>query len=266
MNLATYSPLRLELLTAILPIATACVGCCGLTWLTGRFLLAPIRRRFSVRLDDWGTSELEFALALPVFLVSVLTAVQMALMVNGMLVVDYAAFCAARSAVVWVPQALPDEPANTIADPEQNDSEKWRRIRGAATIACTPIAPRLSQFAFGFLPRPPSNVSAAFQELATINSSNLSGVISLPLGRDALDKWLYSDLYTDVALLDGGGQPTAQFPADAPITARVTHRFYMNVPFAGQAIGTVFGDRFAWIFGPYYVPLSASYTLMAAHG
>jgi hypothetical protein len=256
---------RLELLSAILPIAAACAGFGGVAWLTGRVLLARIAWPLRLRLGDRGTSELEFALALPFFLISVLTTVQMALMVNAALVVDYAAFCAARSAAVWVPQTLPDEPANTMADPEQNDSEKWRRIRGAATIACTPIAPRLSQFAFGFLPRPPVAIGAAFRELSTINGTNVGG-LSLPLGVDALDKWLYADLYTDVALLDGGGEASLQFPADAPITARVTHRFYMNVPFAGQAIGAVVGDRFLWFLGPYYVPVSASYTLMAAHG
>src|SRR5207248_2939927 len=118
-------------------------------WRSGRALRASAWRAVALRADERGTSELEFALAFPIFLVSVLITVQIALLLNAQLIVDYAAFCAARSAAVWVPQDLPDEPPNAIASDDESSSEKRARIRRAALVATLTVAPRLSTFLFG---------------------------------------------------------------------------------------------------------------------
>jgi hypothetical protein len=281
---ATYSPFRLDLLAAIFPIAAAGLACCAVTWVSGHVLLSRFGRIRLRRLDDRGGSELEFALAFPVFLVSVLTTVQVALMVNAALIVDYAAFCAARSAAVWLPQENGDEAAGSITDPQLRDSEKGKRIRRAATFSCAPISPRLSQFAFGFLPGSPPADIPALKDLATalggqaaggpisptatgpINPAAAVGPADLvKLTRDVLDKWAYSELFTEVELRDTTGEAGTAFPPDSPITARVTYRFYVNVPLAGPVLGALFGDRFVAFIGPYYIPISASYTLLQAH-
>jgi hypothetical protein len=266
-DVAHYTFLRIEFLRAILPAALGCAGFAVMSLASGRFLSACARRRLLRPLGDHGSSELEFALALPWFLVSVLVTIQMTLMVNAMLVVDYAAFCAARSAAVWLPQTVPNEAANSIAPPDDTDSEKWSRIRRAASLSCIPISPRLSSFAGGFLQLPAAAITAEqFQALAALGDPMPGQTISpLRLGIDTLDKWFYSALFTDVSLYGQDGMPRTDFPGDTPVTARVAHKFYMNVPFAGPLMGRVFGHRYFWLIGPYYVELSSSYTLQMAH-
>ncbi len=255
--------LRPELLARIAPLALACAACALVSVAIARYaaLRVPrLRRPFA----EHGTSELEFTLALPFFLMSVLTTVQIALMVNANLVVDYAAFAAARSASVWVPQDVGDEGTNSIAAAGTN-SEKWSRIRRAATIAVLPISPRMLGFRFG-LAQPPSPMQLdgpALAELAEKADVQPNRSIDyVRLGADMLNKWLYADNFTDVVLVDGGGNAQRQFSTGAPLTARVTHKFEMAVPFAGPILGAAFGQRYLGLFGGYYVPIAASYSLM----
>lgn len=258
-----YTMLRWEFLATILPIVIACLLTFAATVLCGRTLALRVRRRRTQRLNDLGTVELEFAFAFPVFLMMILITIQMALMINASLVVDYAAFCAARSAAVWLPYQLPDEDANTIRA-DKSGRGKWERIRRAASIACLPIAPRFSGVGAGALGLaiPLEFDSGAVARLA--GSGALEPNVSidyLRLSADIVDKWITSYLTTDVELFDRSGQVVRQFPSGSPVTARVTHKFYMNVPFAGAALGKTLGSRYFALFGPYYVPLSASYTL-----
>jgi hypothetical protein len=261
-----YVLLRPELLLRILPWLLAALSTASVAWLSARRLGPRLRLAFWRRsLGQRGTAELEFALAMPVFLVSVLTTVQIALMVNAELVVDYAAFCAARSAAVWVPQDTGSEPANSVGD---EGSEKWTRIKHAATISVLPIAPRMSTFLFGFFgPGPSASAPIDSGALARLASAadvqRGAGIDYFRLGRDVVDKFLYADQYTTVELLDASGRVARAFPGDSPITARVTHKFEMNVPLAGHLLGAAFGSRYISFIGPFYIPISATYTLMA---
>jgi hypothetical protein len=213
---------------------------------------------------------MEFALAFPVFLMCVLVTVQIALMVNATLIVDYAAFCAARSAAVWLPQSLGGrEPANTI-EPHEDwswmpDSQKWARVHGAATLAVIPISPRLTRFRFGLEGRPlPRTLNPSYLEaLAGAADARVRGGFSArQVALAVLDKWPYAYYYTNVDLLDAAGHVASQF--QGTVTARVTHNFEMAVPFAGPLFGASFGSRYIPLIGGYYVPISASYTLMLA--
>ena len=57
---------------------------------------------------------LSFVLTLPLFILVMLTLVQISQVMIGRMVVQYAAFAAARSAIVWVPARLPGEPENWL--------------------------------------------------------------------------------------------------------------------------------------------------------
>jgi len=123
-----------------------------------------------------GVQSLSFVLTVPVFVMILCFIIQVSQLMIGTIVVHYAAFAAARSAIVWIPAALPwPEGANCIAryerDPDAPDqhppvldpdspafgpsdggvtymvrdvgggSPKYWQIDAAAALACMPISP-----------------------------------------------------------------------------------------------------------------------------
>ncbi len=163
----------------------ACLPWLGLLVLSAvvlRLLAGLNRARFEwgrlVRLhsDQGGSAQsLSFVLTLPVFVWVILFIVQVSQLMIGTVVVHYAAYAAARSAIVWIPQQLANgELENCIpyydVDPEtpqqlpitnpmdpsygpteggmtflvQPGSVKHQRIAAAAILACLPICPSRS--------------------------------------------------------------------------------------------------------------------------
>jgi hypothetical protein len=263
--MAHYSLLRVDLAERLLPIGCGLLVAVLVTLASARYVLRVVPRRRPVFAEQ-GTTELEFALALPIFLVSVLVTVQVAMMVNANLVVDYAAFAAARSAAVWIPRDTGEEPRNAVAPARRSGmSGKWRHIRAAGTMACMPISPRISSFRFGFATSPGAmdlSGDALAQLAAKAEVQPDTGVNWLRLGADAVNKWVYAVNYTQVELVDDDGNARTTFESNGPVTVRVTHDFEMAVPYAGPLLGSMFGDRYLGWFGGYYVPISAQYTLM----
>ena len=124
-----YELLRWELVARLIrPLGVLLVAALLATSL-GVWLVRRRPRLARLRRGEVGTAELEFAAAFPWFLLSVFIAIQMMLVLNATLVVDYAAFCAARSASVW-------------ASEDADEGEKWDRIERAARLATVPISPR----------------------------------------------------------------------------------------------------------------------------
>ena len=81
-----------------------------------------------------GVAMLEFAMVLPIGLILVLLMIQSSLLMVGNLCVNYAAYCAARSAIVTVPLDLSNsEPHNVVAF--GGTTGKTERIRLAAVWA-----------------------------------------------------------------------------------------------------------------------------------
>jgi len=126
--------------------------------------------------DESGSAQsLSFVLTLPFFVMIILFIVQVSQLMIGTIVVHYAAFAAARSAIVWIPAWVsPLEAENCISfyeiDPNAPDqiwpttdlaggnygpsnggltyvvhpdpaSFKYRKIHSAAVMACMPICP-----------------------------------------------------------------------------------------------------------------------------
>lgn len=116
----------------VLLVSTALVLlCCRAMWQMG----ASLRKQRTAH-GEGGAAIVEFALVLPIVLMLVLIMVQSTLLMAGNLCISYAAFCAARSAIVTVPLNLQGEPSNYVLD----QSVKLNRIKAAAVWAVMPIS------------------------------------------------------------------------------------------------------------------------------
>jgi len=164
------------LLLSCLPWLTLLVASFLCLWLLVR--LNETRPRLGrlrhLHADQAGSVQtLSFVLVLPFFVMIMLFIVQVSQLMIGQIVVEYAAYAAARSAIVWIPARVGSEPENCISwymeDPEATDqvypvldptnpafgpaasggvtylvapgSPKYEKIRSAAVMACMPIAP-----------------------------------------------------------------------------------------------------------------------------
>jgi len=131
------------------------------------------RRLIRLHRDQAGSVQsLSFVLTVPIFIWVMMFIVQVTQLMIATVVVHYAAYAAARSAAVWIPQRLANgEQENWFAsfmpDPEapqqfpvldpgapgygpsaggvtyvvQPGSLKYRKIRQAALVACAPVCP-----------------------------------------------------------------------------------------------------------------------------
>lgn len=163
------------ILLACLPWFACLIGlglaACALVWAGGSVSPARVRR---LHADQRGSAQsLSFVLALPVFIMVLMLMVQVSQLMIGTIVVHYAAFAAARSAVVWIPARLtmserenciswyrPDPAAREqrppLLDPDSPDygpseggmyfvvepgGAKYEQIHRAAVLACAPICP-----------------------------------------------------------------------------------------------------------------------------
>ncbi len=128
------------------------------------------RRLRRLHTDQRGSVQsLSFVLTLPLFIMVLLLIVQVSQLMIGQMVVEYAAFAAARAAAVWIPAETDSEGANCISmifleadqiapalepdDPSFGPSEggmtyriepggaKFEKIASAAVLACMPISP-----------------------------------------------------------------------------------------------------------------------------
>ncbi len=132
----------------------------------------PGRLRQLHRDQRGGAQSLSFVLTLPLFVMIMLLIVQVSQLMIATVVVHYAAYAAARSAIVWIPAIVdggewrncisevevdPDAPDNVPPlDPfDENSgpsdggvtylikpgSQKYEKIHSAAVLACMPISP-----------------------------------------------------------------------------------------------------------------------------
>ncbi|NQT14507.1 MAG: pilus assembly protein [Planctomycetes bacterium] len=133
-------------------------------------------RLWRLHRDEVGSVQtLSFVLTVPFFIMVILMILQVSQLMIGTIVVHYAAFAGARTAIVWIPARLgpsgpewenciswyyvdPEAPDQVlpILDPTDSDygptgggvtyvivpgSPKYRKIEAAALMACAPICP-----------------------------------------------------------------------------------------------------------------------------
>lgn len=115
--------------------------------------------------EEGGVQSLALVMTLPFFVGTILLVVQLSQVLLGVMTVQYAAFAAARSAVVWIPAWVEDQdPARGQDASTENEinapivrgqpidltvggrlsSRKFREIQAAAVQACVSISPARS--------------------------------------------------------------------------------------------------------------------------
>lgn len=165
-----------SLLLALMPWAAALIFLQCVAVVMVRVDAGKLRWRKLFRLlrdQRGGVQSLSFVLTLPLFVMVILLIVQVSQIMIGTVVVHYAAFAGARSAIVWIPAEAGDpEGANRIGwylpDPDVPDQQipildpddpgygpaeggvtmlvapegpKYEKILTAAVLACMPISP-----------------------------------------------------------------------------------------------------------------------------
>ncbi len=206
--------------------------------------------------NDSATLTVEFALVLPILLFLVLVLTQTTLMLAAQSYVNYAAFAAARAAIVQVPRDLgPDEPLNLL----RVGGVKHESIRQAAVFALVPVSGRL-------------------RESSVDPSSYVAGLKALFRGYDApppawvdnlmADRLRYAHAATEVDFFVtttpdsqsvefdelGEGEWHLFGPKD-PVTVRVRHKLALTVPY----VSAIFSDGEEG--GQRYSLVTARYTL-----
>ena len=187
-----------------------------------RDIKSEIRNPKSERAQE-GAVTVEFALVLPIALMIFLIMTQSALLMGGSLCVNYAAFCAARSAIVQVPRNLGvEEPPNVVGDPAS--SAKMQSVKSAAVWALLPVScssPDAPGVDAGNLQAGLSSVLASF------------GSSAPAWARDRLSQRLgYARQHTEVDLAPPRNGPRYDANEDLKVTLR--HDFYLSVPYAAR--------------------------------
>ena len=150
--------MKQQMIEACLPWAAiavaAIVAARVLVWLCGaRWQPARLRRIHSC--ESGSVQSLSFVLVLPFFVMIMMLIGQAGQLMMGNIIMQYAAFAAARSASVWIPASVSDEEAaNQISARQEvtfdelgwqfeidQSGDKFSKIQQAAVIACAPLGP-----------------------------------------------------------------------------------------------------------------------------
>jgi len=161
------------------------------------------RLRSLSRDQNGAVQSLSFVLTLPIFMMIMLFILQISQVLIGTIVVHYAAFAAARSAIVWIPTRL--EPFDPQDDPQfatygpylranqmgptlidrggapggtlyeiGPGTPKYQQIQTAAALACVSISPsrKTSAGASGLAPSTSAMLHAVYRSLAPLAAAN----------------------------------------------------------------------------------------------
>lgn len=217
--------------------------------------------------DQSGSSAVELVLVFPVLMVLLMLILQIALIVQAKFVVNYAAFCAARSAIVVIPdeiarsRGVPGEGRNQLAD--ANQSKKIETIQHAAALPLTALSPL-----------PDWKPATGLPFLGNIGDGLHLGLLapfeldfgSLRMVQEVVKRgpYAYDEENTQVKVLTIEGAEARSFKEHDFVRVQVTYRYYLAVPFAKKFFGTpYYNNRFInMIFGTdYFYPITEEYTL-----
>lgn len=201
------------------------------------FVIVSMRTR-RLAIGTRGQAMTEFAISFPVVLITTLILMQLALMYQAKNVVTYAAFAAARAAVVYIPSEEGGEAKHSI---NIDGGEKIDKIRQAAAMACIPISPRASVVLDG-LPLAGDIISQAFSAFSQMMSA--FGIAGEYID-SALQRFAFATFATDVVLYkadengyqEQSGQVSWNWPDENDVGVLVKHRFYLAIPLVNRFIG-----------------------------
>jgi Flp pilus assembly protein TadG len=221
--------------------------------------------------DQGGASAVEMVMLLPLLLALLLTILQVALIVQAKFVVNYAAFCAARSAIVAIPSKVQGaggvEERNRL-NLHSNSSPKMGMIHRAAALPCVAISPVWSTgILLATLAPLKPEVAVQMEELALLFPASREDTnISQQLVARA--HYAFDPANTRVEIFGEGGDQSGSFGEQALVRVRVTFRYYLTVPFANRLFGTsYYGIKILNGFGllnqsGLYAPITEEYTMV----
>ncbi len=255
-------------------LAVACSSAVGLTLLGGFLVRAGWSYRHKIGSED-GTAILEFALVMPVMLSLALLMVQSSLLMGGYMCVNYAAFCSARSAIVYVPANLSgyygdDRFADELEGPNNLNvsmpslSRKLEHIRSAAVWAVMPV----SDGDYNETASRADVLIEGLDELFRLNNATSPRWIDRYVGQ----KLAYAEEHTDVILTNEDGEDIAtqaggngcyRYQEHEDIHVTVRHDLYLSVPYAGWLLWQLDGSAGEGDLGEgkYALPVTISSTL-----
>lgn len=197
-----------------------------------------------------GEAIVEFVLVMPVLLMVVLMLAQTVFVLVGTIAVNYAGFCAARSAVVYIPRDMTndsgEEPNYVYFDSAA--SAKMRHIRDAAIWAVMPVSgahPALDEGG-GLL------VSGAVEQYESYGIEPPGWLLRV-VGR----KMTYAADYTAVELeAPSNGD---HYGERELIGVHVRHQLYLGIPYGNQLYAAIdpTGQALGFDGGVYSVELHA---------
>ncbi len=221
--------------------------------------------------DEDGQALTEFILIFPLQLFITLCIMQLSLIYTAKLVVNYAAFNAARAAIVLIPQSIGEETEGVIKLPENSEGEsnnssneekemkKFDLIKRAAAISCMPVCHGakafLSNFSITFFGNYKITAMDIFEKtgMSTVITliSGFFGKIGDLFGISDLDKYanatvyrfIYSYLFTSVEILDTNlDKITSEktYSRSDLVVVRVKFPYYLVIPIANNFMGKKF--------------------------
>jgi Flp pilus assembly pilin Flp len=231
------------------------IGTSGITFLICLLVFVLIfKNRLNVRaeakeakkqklLGETGAAMVEFALVLPVFLLLFFGIFQAMLIVTAKQLVDYAAYAAARSALVYIPDDSIG-PANKVSD------EKYRSVKLTSIVALLPVCPGISRYVnLGV----PSFVEDYARKLPLTPDQSFE---------DMLDKLAYAYHFSDVDIDFSVRDP--KNPDRGMITTTVTLQYPLYFPIIDRIIAD--GRLLDQGTLPFYVNISSTAIFQNSEG
>lgn len=225
---------------------------------------AVASRLWCAMLGESGTATVEFCMVFPIVLFLCLVLVQSTLLMVGNQFVHYAAFAAARSAIVYIPQDYSasggGEPRNTIVPRE--GTLKFDAIRAAAYLAVVPVCGKLEDSAEAL--RTDEFVAGLGDYFSSYGQGAPRWVETLAAAR-----LRYAAANTDVQVMytlvtrgeveqfDTAPQGDYTFGPHEAVTVRIEHRLNLAVPY----VRAIFADGEHGNGRGRYALVSAQYTL-----
>ncbi len=216
-------------------------------------------RAWSLRGEATGQAATEFMIVLPVILLFICSILQLALIFVARSAVDYSAFCAARTAIVWY---------------HEHEDGKDRRGRDAALTMAHRSASIANIVISG---RPPSSHRGEFDTDDPV-VTYLKAVSFMGMDTESwAERYKMSRGATDVSFVQGGGVEPGE-----PLTVRVVCWYRLYLPLVNRLLGytvsttqssSTDGIRFVKMskgtesdsggggLPGYYLPITASCTL-----
>jgi len=171
------------------------------------------------RTAEGGTAVVEFAMLFPIAVMVLMIMVQLSLLMQGNVVINYAAYAAARSAVVQIPQDYVGEGRNELAVGPAG--WKMDRIRRAAVLALTPIGGRV----------PAEDEGLAIQADLRLLYDQAGEQPRAGLGQAFAEKFTYCNERTRI-LEVGPPAGNDRFEPLQAVRVVVEHDLVLSVPFA----------------------------------